>query len=53
MQLEDRELVKIYGGAISLNSTLINAMARLINTVLDLGRVIGSNIKRIQTKNYC
>lgn len=53
-KLNDIELLEIQGGAVStLNSTFINAIARLINTVLDLGRVIGSNIKRIQTKNYC
>lgn len=51
MKLEDIELQRIQGGAIT--ATLFNSIARLINTVLDLGRTVGSSIRRIYSKNYC
>lgn len=39
MKLEELELYQIRGGAIT--ATLFNSIARLINTVLDLGRTVG------------
>lgn len=51
MKLTDQELFKVQGGAIS--ASLLNAVARAINTFLDLGRTIGSAIRRIYSKNYC
>lgn len=51
MKLEEVELQSIRGGAIT--ATLFNSIARLINTVLDLGRTVGSSIRRIYSKNYC
>lgn len=51
MKLKETELYEIKGGAIT--ATLFNSIARLINTVLDLGRTVGSSIRRIYSKNYC
>ncbi len=51
MKLEAYELYQIKGGAIT--ATLFNSIARLINTVLDLGRTVGSSIRRIYSRNYC
>ncbi len=51
MQLNETELYKIKGGGIS--TTLLNSVARLITTVLDLGRTVGTSIRRIYSKNYC
>ncbi len=51
MRLEEQELFQIKGGAIT--ATFFNSIARLINTVLDLGRTVGSSIRRIYSKNYC
>lgn len=54
MKITDIELLEIHGGAGNIiNSTFINAVARLINTVLELGRIIGSNIRRGKERNYC
>lgn len=53
MNLTNKELVNITGGATTINSTLINAITRIISTVLDAGRAIGSAISRIRNKNYC
>ena len=51
MELNNNELMNIRGGSIS--GTLINALARGINTLLDLGRSLGNSIRRIQTKSIC
>jgi len=51
MKLENRELIKINGGAI--NATWLNSMARLISIVIDVGKMIGTSFRRITGKNYC
>ncbi len=48
MKLQELELYEIKGGGIS--TTLLNSIARLITTVLDLGRTVGSSIRRIYGK---
>lgn len=53
MKLNNEELVKIYGGAITMNSTLLNSIARIVTTLLDLGRSVGAAIARYRSKNYC
>ena len=53
MILKEIELYKINGGGLTINATLINAFARAISTVLDLGRTVGSAIRRLTSKNYC
>lgn len=53
MKLKEQELYNINGGGITINATLINAFARAISTVLDLGRTVGSAIRRLYSKNYC
>ena len=49
--MENKDLINIYGGAISINSTLINAAARLGTLILELGRSLGSAIRRTKEKN--
>ncbi len=51
IQLKRAELLEIYGG--SINGTLINAFARAINSLLDLGRSLGNAIRRIASGNLC
>lgn len=51
MKLQDHELILVAGGAIS--SQLINAFVRLVTSVLEVGKMIGSTIRRIVSKNYC
>lgn len=52
MRLNDLELYEINGG-FSINATFINAIARIVTTILDVGRSIGSSIRRYKTKNMC
>lgn len=49
--MNKEELISVSGGGIS--GTILNAISRLIDTVLDLGRAIGSSIRRMQTNNKC
>lgn len=53
MELSKKELFSIYGGGFSLSGTLLNSIVRGINAVLELGRSIGSSIRRIQTNSVC
>lgn len=41
--MENKELYEIRGGA---SATTLNAIARVINTLISLGQMIGSAIKR-------
>ncbi len=45
MRLHEEELILVYGGAIS--GTLINAVVRLINCVIEIGKMIGSSLYSI------
>ena len=49
--LKNNELFDIEGGSIS--GTLINSITRGIDTILDMGRSLGSAIRRIQYNNIC
>ena len=51
IQLQKTELLNINGGSISGN--MINAFSKAINTILDLGRSMGTAIRRIVTGNLC
>lgn len=48
--MSNEELSKITGG---INGTIINAISRLIATLLELGRTIGSSLNRSIYKNKC
>ena len=45
MKLKDKELIFIVGGATQISGTLLNSISKLITTLLDLGRAIGSAIR--------
>lgn len=46
------EMVKISGGS-ALSSTLISALTRAGNTIMDIGRSLGSAIRRIYEGSSC
>lgn len=52
MELKKEELLQIYGG-INISGTLINSLVRGINAVLDLGRSIGTALRRIGGNKIC
>lgn len=45
MILNDYELYEITGGAIQTSSSLINSISKLLTTILDIGRALGSSIR--------
>ncbi len=51
-QLSKTELVQVVGG-FSINGTVINALARGIEVVLDVGRSFGTAIRRWQEGRLC
>lgn len=50
--LEKEELFYINGGSL-ISGTLINAFVRAINAALDVGRCLGTAIRRLINKNTC
>ncbi|MDD4547899.1 MAG: hypothetical protein PHI05_04080 [Bacilli bacterium] len=50
--LNKEELLKIEGG-ISISGTFINSIARGINVLLELGRSLGTSIRRSISKTLC
>jgi hypothetical protein len=42
--MKDNELILVNGGS-NISGTLINSIAKMISTFLDLGRAIGSSIR--------
>jgi len=51
MRLTKQELLVITGGTIT--ATFINSIARGITTITDLGRSLGSAIRRIVSGKIC
>ena len=51
-EMSKQELKNIYGGT-TISGTLINSLVKGIDVILDLGRSLGSAIRRIQDKNVC
>lgn len=52
-ELSNKELMDIMGGANWLTAAFFNAAARTIDTVLGVGRSLGSAIRRIFSGNVC
>lgn len=50
-RLKKDDLLSIEGGGIS--GTLISAFTKCISTVYDIGRSLGSAIRRIGSNNLC
>ena len=50
--MQDEELKLITGG-VGLSATVVNAIVRVISFSLELGRTLGTIIRRYQTKNMC
>lgn len=52
--LNNKELLEIVGGAsLSLNGTVIRYLTSAIGTVLDVGRSLGTAIRRMISNNIC
>ena len=51
MKLDNNELIQVTGGAIT--SAMINSVVKLITTVIDFGKMVGTTIRRATTGNIC
>lgn len=51
--LKKEELLNVSGGASISYSSMINAISKGINTFLELGRSVGSAIRRIHSGSIC
>ena len=49
--LTDEELLEVKGGGFT--ATLLNSVSRFIDTILNLGKTIGSAIRRVGSKSIC
>ena len=52
-ELNNKELMDIIGGANWLTASFINAAARSIETVMNVGRSLGSAIRRAFSGKIC
>ncbi|MBR4262096.1 MAG: hypothetical protein IKQ35_01875 [Bacilli bacterium] len=52
-EIEKEELYLISGGGISLTGTFINAVTGLTKVVLEVGRSLGSSLRRSITGKLC
>lgn len=52
MILENTTLVNIEGG-IRISGTLLNSLAKLLTTIFDLGRSVGTSINMAKTGRKC
>ena len=51
-ELNKKEIQKMYGGA-GITASLISALTKGFNIFSDLGRYLGSSIRRIFSHSYC
>ncbi|NLL01833.1 MAG: hypothetical protein GX265_02295 [Mollicutes bacterium] len=52
MILNKDELFHIYGGS-TISGTLLNAIAKLISTLFDIGKAIGTAINMTKNQTKC
>ena len=52
IELNNKELMNIEGGA-GFSATLLNAASRAISTLMELGRNLGSAIRRTISGSIC
>lgn len=53
IELKKEELLSISGGANWFSASFLNAVSRAVNTLLDLGRSLGTSIRRSISGQIC
>lgn len=51
--LSKKQLLKIEGGSVSVTGTLISSIIDVANLVIDLGRSIGTSIRKMAFPSSC
>lgn len=52
MKLENNDLINIYGGS-TISGTLLNSVSRILETIMDVGRSLGTSIRMIYSGKRC
>ncbi len=50
--LEEKELLQIVGG-INITASLLSAIVRGVNTIYEIGKSVGSALRRVQAGKIC
>ena len=53
VELNNKELLKIDGGASWFSASFLNAASRALSTLMDLGRSLGTAIRRVINGSIC
>jgi len=53
MKINEMELRSVVGGNVSITSAFISSVSKAIESILDLGRSLGSAVRRITSRNIC
>ena len=49
--MSNEELMQVQGGAFS--ASMLNAIVKAVNTIFELGRTVGSAIRRLKENKMC
>lgn len=52
IKLTKNELIEIEGG-FNITGTLLNSITKGVSVIMDIGRSLGSSIRRIMSGNLC
>lgn len=52
-ELNDNELMQIEGGANFFTAAFLNAISRAASTIMDVGRSLGSALRRAINGTFC
>jgi len=50
---DEKSLLKIEGGALNVSGAILNAFKGCANTIMDIGRSLGSAIRRLAFGSLC
>lgn len=50
---EEKELLQITGGALNVSGAILNAFKGCANTIMEIGRSLGSAIRRLSFGSLC
>lgn len=50
---KEKELLEIIGGGINVSGAILNAFKGCANTIMDIGRSLGSAIRRLAFGSLC
>lgn len=52
-KLNKKEMLKINGGAIEWNGTILTSFIKYIKLIFEIGQTLGTAARRNENKNYC